>query len=72
VFDETASQPEWAGIVATKVTASDNNLEAEENGEGRRQALESYRSKLSNLQDQLRQLSSHASDDTAHGRTSDA
>ncbi|MDA1166002.1 MAG: hypothetical protein O3B13_23130, partial [Planctomycetota bacterium] len=72
VVDATASHPEWAGIVVTKVAEPDNDLHAEENGESRRQALEDYRSKLSVLQDQLRQLSSHAADDTAQGRTSDA
>ena len=67
VYDESGSQTEWVGVVETRSDEDSVGEEAAASGEqveGRRQALESYRSKLSSLQNQLRQLSSPSADDT--------
>lgn len=58
VYDDRGRQAEWAATVATRSEqAKEQRTEVSADAEGRRQALESYRSKLSSLQDQLRQLS---------------
>ena len=44
-------------MVETRTDETPVEVAAETQVEGRRQALETYRSKLSSLQDQLRQLS---------------
>jgi hypothetical protein len=72
VYDDGDRTSEWAGIVATRTEETVNELTAEEQGDGRRQALESYRAKLSGLQDQLRQLSNHSTDETGNDDPADA
>jgi hypothetical protein len=64
VFEGFDRQPEWVGTVATRAEDSMSGASAESHNDGRRQALESYRSKLSSLQDQLRQLSNSESDES--------
>lgn len=76
IVNDQGRQPEWAGVVATRneqTNEDTGNLRASD-GDGRRQALESYRSKLSSLQDQLRQLSNTStdpSDDDQSGHVED-
>tara|TARA_R110002072_G_scaffold927_1_gene7379 strand:- start:29461 stop:31941 length:2481 start_codon:yes stop_codon:yes gene_type:complete len=63
--DEQSDCPaEWAGIVATRTEDATTAASDSEQQDGRRQALESYRSKLSMLQAQLRQLSTPAANET--------
>lgn len=57
VYEDFDRQPEWVGTVVNRAEDSVSGVAAESDSDGRRQALESYRSKLSSLQDQLRQLS---------------
>jgi hypothetical protein len=57
VYDSRDREPEWVGTVETQTDAASSQIE------GRRQALETYRSKLSSLQDQLRQLSGPPTDE---------
>jgi len=57
VYEDADRQTEWVGTVATRTEEVIVGTADEEQQDGRRQALESYRSKLSGLQAQLRQLS---------------
>ena len=68
VYDDGKRQTEWAGTVATR---TDDETITSEQSDGRRQALESYRSKLSSLQDQLRQLSNASTSDSSNDRPDD-
>ena len=69
VYEDADRQTEWVGTVATKTEDAITETVNEEQQDGRRQALESYRSKLSGLQAQLRQLST--SSDASGGDLSD-
>lgn len=63
VFDEDDREPEWVGTVETRTGEASVEVATETQIDGRRQALETYRSKLSSLQDQLRQLSRPSADE---------
>lgn len=65
VYDEGDREPEWVGTVETRTDEASVEVATEKQIEGRRQALETYRSKLSSLQDQLRQLSGPSADKSA-------
>ena len=69
VYEDADRQTEWVGTVATRTEDAIAEPVNEEQQDGRRQALESYRSKLSGLQAQLRQLS--ASSDASGSDLSD-
>ncbi len=71
VYDADDRQPEWAGTVETRSDKASVEVAAETHLEGRRQALETYRSKLSSLQNQLRQLSRASADESADVSSSD-
>ena len=64
VYDSDERESEWVGTVETRTDEMPVEVAAETQVEGRRQALETYRSKLSSLQDQLRQLSGSSADDS--------
>ena len=71
--DEQSDRPvEWAGIVATRAEDATIAANSSEQQDGRRQALESYRSKLSMLQAQLRQLSTPAVNESGSELSEDA
>ncbi len=71
--DEQSDRPvEWAGIVATRAEDATTAAIGSEQQDGRRQALESYRSKLSMLQAQLRQLSTPAANESGSELSEDA
>ena len=72
VYDDNQRHPEWAGIVETRTDDDAVGAVAAEQSDGRRQALESYRSKLSSLRDQLRQLSSSSRDSSSGDEPADA
>lgn len=62
VHDSRDEEPEWAGTVGNSIEDVATNSNTELDGDGRRQALENYRSKLTSLQEQLRQLSHQTTD----------
>ena len=71
--DEQSDRPvELAGIVATRAEDATIAANSSEQQDGRRQALESYRSKLSMLQAQLRQLSTPAVNESGSELSEDA
>lgn len=71
VYEDSSRQTEWVGTVATQAEDAIAGTASEEQQDGRRQALESYRSKLSGLQAQLRQLST-PSEDSGSDQSNDA
>jgi hypothetical protein len=64
VCEDGDRQPEWVVTVANRAEDSMSEASVESHNAGRRQALETYRSKLSSLQDQLRQLSNSEADES--------
>ena len=64
-------ESEWVGTVENRADEMPVEVAAETQIAGRRQALETYRSKLSSLQDQLRQLSGPATDQSVDGSSPD-
>jgi hypothetical protein len=71
VYEDGDRQPEWVGTVATRAEESMSEAAAESHKDGRRQALETYRSKLNSLQDQLRQLSNSEADESGSDSAGD-
>lgn len=71
VYASDERESEWVGTVENQADEMPVEVAAETLIEGRRQALETYRSKLSSLQDQLRQLSGSSTDQCADGSSSD-
>jgi hypothetical protein len=71
VYEDTNRQTEWVGTVATRTEDPMVGTANEEQQDGRREALESYRSKLGSLQAQLRQLST-SSDESGSDLSDDA
>ena len=76
VYDESHEpsdrQTEWVGTVATQSEAATTAASNNEQQDGRRQALESYRTKLSSLQAQLRQLSTPSANGSGSDLPGDA
>lgn len=71
VYASDERESEWVGTVENQADEMPVEVAAETLIEGRRQALETYRSKLSSLQDQLRQLSGSSTDQCADGSSPD-
>ena len=71
VYEDSNRQTEWVGTVETRTEEALVETADEDQQDGRRQALESYRSKLSGLQAQLRQLTT-SSDDSGSDLSNDA
>lgn len=76
VYDEghepSDRQTEWVGTVATQSEDASTSARNNEQQDGRRQALESYRTKLSSLQAQLRQLSTPSANESGSELSEDA
>ena len=72
VYDGSDRQTEWVGTVETRPEEAMAGATNGEQQSGRRQALESYRSKLSSLQAQLRQLSTPSADESGSDLSGDA
>lgn len=71
VYEDSNRQTEWVGTVETRTEVAMVETADEDQQGGRRQALESYRSKLSGLQAQLRQLTT-STDDSGSDLSGDA
>ena len=71
VYASDERESEWVGTVDNQADEMPVEVTGEPQIEGRRQALETYRSKLSSLQDQLRQLSGPPTDQFADGSSPD-